>query len=48
VQRPITGAEQWATSPSQGYADLVSFLTNPGEQDRAKYFRSGYWPEINV
>jgi hypothetical protein len=48
VQRPIAGAEEWATNRSQGYPDLVSFLTNPGDQDRAKYFRSGYWPEINV
>ena len=46
--RPIAGAEKWATSSSQGYLDLVSFLTNLGEQDRAKYFRSGYWPQINV
>jgi hypothetical protein len=48
VQRPIAGAEKWATSPSQGYPDLVTFLTSPGEQERAKYFRSGYWPQINV
>jgi hypothetical protein len=44
----ITGAGEWATDVSQGYSDLVSFLTNPDEQERAKYFRSGYWPEINV
>jgi hypothetical protein len=48
VKRPIAGAEKWATDASQCYPDLVAFLTNPGEQDRAKYFRSGYWPEMNV
>lgn len=48
VKRPVAGAERWATDPSQGYSDLVSFLTNPGEQDRAVFSRSGYWPEIRV
>lgn len=48
VTRPVAGAEAWATDLSQGYPDLVSFLTHPGEQPRAAYFRSGYWPEINV
>ena len=48
VQRPIKGAMAWATDPSQGYSDLVSFLTNPGEQIRAKHFRSGYWKGVNV
>jgi hypothetical protein len=48
VKRPIEGATKWATDPSQGYPDLISFLTNPGEQDRARFFRSGYWEGINV
>lgn len=46
--RPIAGAERWAINPSQGYLDLVSFLTDPKDQDRAQFFRSGYWPQINV
>jgi len=49
AQRSILRAEEWATDPRYGnYPTLVDFLTNLGEQPRAKYFRSGYWPQINV
>jgi len=48
ARRPIEGAERWVALSNGLYADLVSFLTAPAEQNRAKYFRSGYWPQINV
>lgn len=46
--RPIEGAERWVALSRGLYPNLVSFLTAPVEQNRAKYFRSGYWPQINV
>ncbi len=48
VMRLIEGAERWVALSGGIYPDLVSFLTNPGEHNRAKHFRSGYWPQINV
>jgi hypothetical protein len=49
AQRSVIQAEKWATDPRFGnYATLEDFLVNAGEQSRAKYFRSGYWPHVNV
>jgi hypothetical protein len=49
VQRSIIQAADWATNPTYGnYQTLEDFLTNPGVQMRAKHFRSGYWPQVNV
>lgn len=49
VHRSIDLAEKWATDPMFGnYTTLADFLANPGEQPRAQYFRSGYWPQVNV
>jgi hypothetical protein len=47
AERILTQAETWAVQ-QQGYPTLEAFLTHPDEQPRAKYFRSGYWLQINV
>jgi hypothetical protein len=47
AQRSLLQAEIWAVQ-QQGYPTLEAFLTQPDEQPRAKYFRSGCWPQINV
>jgi hypothetical protein len=46
--RPIEGAERWLKVTNSMWPDLKDFLVDPDEQPRTKYFRSGYWPEINV
>jgi len=46
--RPVSGALHWLQVTNAPYPDLVSFLTEPAEQNRTKFFRSGYWEGINV
>jgi hypothetical protein len=46
--RSIERAQAWLKVTHSPWPTLEDFLTDPSEQDRTKYFRSGYWPTINV